>query len=1376
MKYLPLYFLTILLFMASLVSAQGPHVNPEWAKLYGDSLDQRPHKVKAFGDGVYVAGEMDWNGTVYGTFSKFNPTTGSLIWHFRMNISSSFSDFEWDPVQDLFVVVGGTQPFSSSVDNKSLAVLVDDTGIAQRVREFDFIGREGFTTIVRHQMPPDPAFPFYVLGGKNPSTNTPSSFDEPILLNLNLSLMEKWEHEFMGPFVNGTAIEIEGVRGLVPLSSGEILILGNGSVANEGVVIVVDGLTGFPTNSLYYPDFIDFYDGVELPNGEIALVGERFQSHEAIVLIIEPANYQSVAGMVFSDVRQFREVGLGNPGTNGGEYPLFMVGDLKNNPQAFNYMHKVDYAPGSGISLEYSRHLPVTATNFADPHLSVTQLRNRIFYADSRVEPSAPTPSRDMFIGNFSLDFDPECVEDATSPYLGYAANPTVFNIRFRTKINGPDQLAIPVTLPLPFTCSSYCVPEFCSADFSFETDCCKGIFTSNVTGTAPFTYDWDIGCDGVADGIGNVPNFNYTFPGSGTYLVCLTVTDATGCQTTRVQKTVAVVDDPPVFNCVNVVIPTDLGECYATYTPIIEVTDDCTPMLQPICRFSGAITGRAPIDSFPKGITTVDCVVEDIKGQLATCQFTITVEDREAPIIFCSAPISVTVPGCEGGARVPWNDPFFADNCPMATITSTHQSEDFFSCGTTTVIYTVTDMAGLMTSCSFPVVVNCACAEVVAPEMTCTDIDNQYAFSFLVNDLTGATPSNCTATVTTVQSGINLSSVTFRNGVISGLIDIPAAPIPTIIRLDVRVTCICPDGTSLTCTIPVFLTTPCCKEISIDDQEQCRSNGNVVINLLGCNNLFDVRQVRYYVSDAPCFPGSPMTLIQVSQDCRPLTLAPQYHNGDVCVYAEVDMGPGAGPCRQLRTDTALVKLCSPVSGTLANQTFCYAATPVTPNLITLNLSNPDACDYTIQWFDNTNTPIPGATGLTYQPPAMSMTPGSIACSESIGYVAEIMSICGVRRPKAIIQLDNNDAPIGEIILQTPDTNPLCYGEDAVLEYVRNCQEPDDRWTWEQRTASTPFADITTNGNQNPLYLTNRLYEDHWYRITEQNGVCPVDTVDYFLDIIDPLTITSFTAAHGPVCAPTQIDMTLNWTPAQPGCTYKVIWYHDGNAVKVETVTTGPLSYSYVPPVGTPLAGNFYAEVASNCCGTLVKTPVVTLDPPMEVLVAGPCFRCKDEFIKLTGIVLNAPAGVTCTYQWYTAGFPIPGANSIDLHVDPGFYGPITFEVTCTDGCVRTVDYNINQCGPGARPIPVATNEITLLRNEAYPNPTSGTVFIELEAPVAFERLEVLSITGQLVKTINGSRYGTRHEANLSGLPAGTYLIRGLTQDGELLVVKSIKE
>lgn len=1379
-RFAGLCWLSLLLFFlcSAPIGAQQ-----DWAKLYGDATDQRPHRIRAHGDGVYVLGTTDVGGLRHGFFTKFDPATGNVIWHFRMNRPSDFNDFAWDPIQDVFLLAGGTVN-PSSADNRSLLVQVDDLGAAKREREWNFAGREGFTTIKYHPNPPDPNFPFYVLGGKNPDLNAPSSFDNPVLLNVDVLLNDNWEREVLGEFISpGVFQELEAVRGLVTLNNGEVWVLGNGSRVNEGVLLPFNGATGNPvsaSNGIYYPDRIDWYDGVQLPNGQVALAGERFGSREAIVMIVDPVRYQPIRGLIFSDVRQFREIHLGDATTNGGADPLYVVGDYKFGPERFNYVHKLDYGfvAGGGLTLsvDWVRHLPATATGFGDPRFYTDAVTQRLHYADSRTEPSVGADQR-LFVADVNLNFDVACSADVPSPNQGYSVRPTSFTMAFRTKINGPDVVSIsPPTTPLPFVCNDHCIPPNnpCLTSFNVDLDCCEASLLADTTGTVgPYTYDWDLGCDGTVEQSGSSPFYNVTLPAPGTYVVCLTTTDGAGC-TATFRDTLVAVDDPPTLSCPDVTVPTDPGVCYARFTPPVVADDDCTDRLFPSCVYSGAVSGSGMIDSFPKGITTVFCRVEDGKGQMATCQFTVTVEDREPPRLVCPpAPAVVAVPGCEAGARVSWQPPTFSDNCPMVTDTSSHQPGDFFGCGTTRVTYTVTDMAGLTNTCSFPVRVNCLCARLDSALISCGAIDTTFDFSFNVVDLTGATPSDCSVVLTAPQGTVNLLSYVQTGTHVTGTLSIPAAPVPTTINLLASTTCRCPSGDSLTCNLPLNLATPCCREIAIDSAARCRTEPQVTIDLLNCTNLFDVRQVRYYVGDAPCGPGTALQLIQVSQDCRPLTLAPAFHNADVCVYAEVVMGPGAGPCRMLRTDTTRVRLCDPVSCSLAGQTFCYTGSPILPAPLNLTVNDPDTCNYTVQWFDAAG-PIVGATGLSYQPPALSLPAGDTTCGRGFTYYAEVTSICGVQTCSATIRLDNEAAPTGEIVLLPPDTNPLCLGEDATLEYRRNCSPPSATWTWEQRTTTTPYVPLTTNGNRNPLYLTNRLFEDHWFRITERNGSCPVDTVEYFLDVVDTLAITSFTAAHSPICNPTQVTMSVDWTGVQAGCQYKVVWYHDGNVVHVETVAAGPRTYQYTPPPGVTLSGNFYVGISTACCEQSVLSPVVTLPPPVELLIAGPCFRCKMDTVRLTGILLNLPPGVTCTYQWYDNGVAIAGATNITLDVDPGYYGPFTLEATCSDGCTRSATYSLLQCGPGAPPN--GTDAVVLLRGDVFPNPTEGRVYLDLEKPVRFRTLQLIALDGRVVADFTPGFASSRLDINLGNHPAGAYVLRGLTDENEVLVTKVIRK
>ena len=185
----------------------------------------------------------------------------------------------------------------------------------------------------------------------------------------------------------------------------------------------------------------------------------------------------------------------------------------------------------------------------------------------------------------------------------------------------------------------------------------------------------------------------------------------------------------------------------------------------------------------------------------------------------------------------------------------------------------------------------------------------------------------------------------------------------------------------------------------------------------------------------------------------------------------------------------------------------------------------------------------------------------------------------------------------------------------------------------------------------------------------------------------------------------------------------------------------------------------------------------------MEVTIAGPCFRCKKEDVRLDGIVLNPPAGFTCTYQWYRTtddtnpgNAPLAGETGTSLIVSPDWKGPFVFEVTCTDGvttCVKRAIYSLKQCGDN--PCVVSINNIPVLDAAVYPNPADDRVFMELETPRAMNSLVLYDMNGRMVREYAGGGAQVQYELDLSGLAAGTYVLRGQSSQGELVVTRIIK-
>lgn len=182
--------------------------------------------------------------------------------------------------------------------------------------------------------------------------------------------------------------------------------------------------------------------------------------------------------------------------------------------------------------------------------------------------------------------------------------------------------------------------------------------------------------------------NYNNTADASGTYPVGVTnvvwtIVDCAGNSNTC-NQTVTVVDNQnPVITCpANISVNNDAGQCGANVSFAATATDNC----------SATVTySQAPGSFFPVGTTSVTATATDPAGNSASCTFTVTVTDNEAPVITLANVFScyeANTFGCSInlGATV-------SDNCPGATLTS--DAPACFPVGTTTVTWTAVDVAG---------------------------------------------------------------------------------------------------------------------------------------------------------------------------------------------------------------------------------------------------------------------------------------------------------------------------------------------------------------------------------------------------------------------------------------------------------------------------------------------------------------------------------------------------------------------------------------------------------------------------------------------------------------------------------------------------------
>lgn len=131
-------------------------------------------------------------------------------------------------------------------------------------------------------------------------------------------------------------------------------------------------------------------------------------------------------------------------------------------------------------------------------------------------------------------------------------------------------------------------------------------------------------------------------------------------------------------------------------------------PIVSDNCGVVAPVGSHSPGATFPLGTTAVLYTATDAAGNSSTCTFNVIVNDATDPVI-TGCPVADIVAVADGSceAIVSWSPLSATDNCGLATFVSSHDSGDAFPLGTTTVLYTATDLAGNASTCTFDVIVN---------------------------------------------------------------------------------------------------------------------------------------------------------------------------------------------------------------------------------------------------------------------------------------------------------------------------------------------------------------------------------------------------------------------------------------------------------------------------------------------------------------------------------------------------------------------------------------------------------------------------------------------------------------------------------------------
>ncbi|MBX7051414.1 MAG: HYR domain-containing protein, partial [Flavobacteriales bacterium] len=196
-----------------------------------------------------------------------------------------------------------------------------------------------------------------------------------------------------------------------------------------------------------------------------------------------------------------------------------------------------------------------------------------------------------------------------------------------------------------------------------------------------------------------------------GTTTVTWTVTDVNGNSATCEQMVTILDNVEPTIICpADIETTTDDASCVATIELGTPVTGfSCAPL---------DVTNDAPAQ-FPLGITEVIWMVTNENGNTATCSQMVQVTDVILPEIVCPDTLEVysTSDQC-GYPSALLELPMTSDNCTVASINN--NASEFIFPGTSTIVWTVADGSGNLTTCEQVIIV----IDTIAPTVIVCNTD----------------------------------------------------------------------------------------------------------------------------------------------------------------------------------------------------------------------------------------------------------------------------------------------------------------------------------------------------------------------------------------------------------------------------------------------------------------------------------------------------------------------------------------------------------------------------------------------------------------------------------------------------------------------------
>ncbi|HIB37678.1 glycine-rich protein [Mesonia sp.] len=786
----------------------------------------------------------------------------------------------------------------------------------------------------------------------------------------------------------------------------------------------------------------------------------------------------------------------------------------------------------------------------------------------------------------------------------------------------------------------------------------------------------------------------------------------------------------------------------------------------------TATLTSGLPSGSiFPVGETINTYEVVDASGNVASCSFTITVEDNENPTANCIAPFTISLDS-NGNAQISESDinDGSSDNCGVDSVSIDTTDFDCTMLGENQVTLTVTDASGNSSTCT----------------TTVTIIDDTNPIANCVAPFTISLDANGNAQIS--ESDVNDGS-TDNCGVDSVSIDVTDFDCTMLGENQVTLTVTDASGNSSTCTTTVTIiddTNPIANCVA-PFTTSLDANGNAQISESDINDgsidncsvdsisidttdfdctMLGENDVTLTVTDASGNSSTCTTTVTVIDDINPIAncVAPFTialdGNGNAQI-SESDINDGS-------SDNCGVD-------SVSIDTTDFDCTMLGENDVTLTVTdasgNSSTCTTTVTIIDDTN------------PIANCVAPFTIALDGNGN--------------AQISESDINDGStdncgVDSVSIDVTDFDCTMVGNNQVTLTVTDASG----------NSSICTTTVTVEDNEAPIAMcqdiTVSLDDTGNVSITASdidNGStdnCAIDSYEIDVDSFDctmvgmnmvTLTITD-TNGNSSTCTST-VTVEDNELPSISCEAITVSLDETGNiSILPEDLVTDTFDNCGIEnlsldidtfdceDIGNPVDVTIFAQDASGnmtSCTTTV-TVIDDLDPEFMCLEDQTVMGNDDEsFYVVPDFVANGEVSAidNCDGEMLTIS-QNPPAGSL---LEEGEYD-FTFVTTDSNGntsvCISTITVETD--------LSVQTPRLSINTLSIYPNPAETVIQIENPQHIQLKEMTVYDLNGRKVMNLNLESYLENNTIDISRLEAAQYFVMIKSQNNGVIVKRLIKE